>query len=427
MKKWTLIGLTILIINFLGLTLIKTDPFYLKLLKEGEEAFLNGDYRGCIQNLKIASFGLLENKEFSSKIYIYLALAYYYLNDRENSEIYLEKFLNYNPGQEINSFNIPPAVKKNLMNLISHYQRYKIAVPKTTPPQIEGNTQNVELKIKEYSEELKKNPSNLKAYYELYYLYQSQGNLKKAEKIIDKLIKQNPEDGRAYFLKGKIYFDKKKYEDALRYFALSSDLLESDRDLKNELYYYIGKACYHWKNFSLAKAYLSNVENKNTFNDVHSILENIDSLVNSYLNRARNAKKFKERINWYEKVLEVEPLNSSIYLEAINFCLTENKLNQALEIIERAKKNIKPLPLEFYLREAEVLERKNKLTNAIKILKIAQLQFGNKIEILYGLGKILIKQGNYEQAAIYFNQVKAFKNNYKDTKYYLNLINQHIK
>jgi TonB family protein len=62
------------------------DSFYLKRLKDGENFFLEADYKEAAKHLEIAIFGLSREKNLLAKAYVYLSLSYYYLEDKTNSE-----------------------------------------------------------------------------------------------------------------------------------------------------------------------------------------------------------------------------------------------------------------------------------------------------------------------------------------------------
>ena len=67
----------------------QADPFYLRLLTQGEKSFLARNYTEAAKELGIAAFGLHREKKLKAKALVYLSMCHYYLKDIENSEKYL--------------------------------------------------------------------------------------------------------------------------------------------------------------------------------------------------------------------------------------------------------------------------------------------------------------------------------------------------
>ena len=67
------------------------DAFYLRLFKEGEEAFVAGDHSKAVKDLEVAVFGLAADRVRSGRSCIYLALGHSSLKNAEKSRQFLRR------------------------------------------------------------------------------------------------------------------------------------------------------------------------------------------------------------------------------------------------------------------------------------------------------------------------------------------------
>jgi len=223
------------------------DPFYQKLLLQGEQSFLNKNYPQAIKELDIAVFGLYGKSPLIVKAHIYLGISYFHLKNGEESEKYLKKAYEILGETGIKSLDIHDSVREELEKLLV---RFKIKEPREElqgKPAEESEKKSTEATktkpkkksskdlIKELEKKIKNNPRKVSLYYELYDIYRKDNKFKNAKNIIKKLVKNNPQDMNGNFLLGKIEFIQKHYKDALRCFMRI--LKPSDRtDVTRELY-----------------------------------------------------------------------------------------------------------------------------------------------------------------------------------------------
>ena len=209
----------------------ETDPFYHKLLREGEKSYLNKNYEEAAEKLEIAKFGLHGDKKSLAKAYVYLILSYRYLKNMEKCEEYLKKavgLLNLNGLEEL---EIDTSSRNDFENLLNYFNaKVKKEEPEKSPkkPQLERperNTKPKELekiplktKYQELQERIKAEPQNLAPYLELYKLHRENDEVKAARNVIQDLIHNNPDELVGPHLMGKIEFSQRNYTDALTYF-----------------------------------------------------------------------------------------------------------------------------------------------------------------------------------------------------------------
>lgn len=73
----------------------------------------------------------------------------------------------------------------------------------------------VESEISRLNNEIEKNPNNISPYYELYDIYRLEGNAPEATKVIDTLVKNNPDNLDAHLLLSRLNFFQNKYQESL--------------------------------------------------------------------------------------------------------------------------------------------------------------------------------------------------------------------
>lgn len=225
----------------------QTDPFYNKLLRDGERSLLARNYNEAVKELEIAAFGLHREKKLLGKAYVYLGLCYYYLIDNEKSKEYLNKALPILKEEGIESMEIHPSTKRDLGRILDLFilrigekkeelnrvpDKYEIAKPvldtkekklqKESPPlHSEFRSppkKSSQLTARELEKRIKAEPHNIPLYYELYNLYRKERNVKTAKKLLETLVEKNPNELGAYYLLAKIEFSQKDYQNALGYF-----------------------------------------------------------------------------------------------------------------------------------------------------------------------------------------------------------------
>ena len=233
------------------------DPFYIQLLNKAERFFLEGDHQKAIEQLEIAAFGLLNNKILQAKANIYLSLAHYHLRHTEKSEAYARQVVDNLTQQELERIDIPDQSLQEFTGLLARFQlsgyesETRVVVKReentTTNPTPEETAADLE-------ERIQANPSNIVLFYDLYELYKSDHNLKKARKTLEKLVEEHPDEVYAFYLLGLMRFQQGKFKDAEKHFTEAlrprSNLIISE-DLTEEV-----------RAYQILSAYLRGDENR---------------------------------------------------------------------------------------------------------------------------------------------------------------------
>ncbi len=213
------------------------DPFYLNLLKKGEQSFLSGNYKQAVKDLEIACFGIQDNKELRGKACVYLGLSYYYLKDKAQGNKYLNEAEKLLGPEGLNALDIDEEAKYDLQRLSQAFKSGRVVNPEGLRmlPQVpaERVIQSENLTKGQLERRIDQNPKNIPSYYELYSLYRIENNLKEAKKTIEQLIKNNPGEVFGYYMLGVILYQEREFKKATpnfeEFFRLSANL-----DLKQE-------------------------------------------------------------------------------------------------------------------------------------------------------------------------------------------------
>jgi tetratricopeptide (TPR) repeat protein len=208
------------------------DPFYLNLLKKGEQSFLSGDFKDAIKDLEVAYFGIHSNKKIKAKVCVYLSLSYFYSINSDQGRKYLSETEALLGEDGFHSLDIEEDVLYDFIQLSSAFKRGMTvrpeglkALPKVPKERISQSESAREDHLKRRIEET---PRNVSLYYELYALFRLENNPKEAKKTIEKLVEKNPQEVFGYYILGIIQYKEGKFKDASSsfedFFQLSKNL-----------------------------------------------------------------------------------------------------------------------------------------------------------------------------------------------------------
>ena len=107
------------------------DPFYLKRLKDGENFFLEANYKEATKYLEIAIFGLSGEKNLLAEAYVYLSLSYYYLEDKTNSERCFRDYDTLLGEEGLGDLEIDKSISQDFERLLKYFR-----VPNTVKKEI---------------------------------------------------------------------------------------------------------------------------------------------------------------------------------------------------------------------------------------------------------------------------------------------------
>jgi tetratricopeptide (TPR) repeat protein len=213
------------------------DPFYLKMFETGESSFLAKDYAKAVKDLEVSLFGLSSDRTRATKAAIYLALSCENLGNKAKSLRFLAQAVDIIGNDTGASLGLDESVWKAYESLKGKnpvlpdlqsdpgpglaWKRSakpaevvtpetavsRAAVPDTDPA-----------RIRELERGLKTDPGNASIPYELASVYLYWRAYGKAEGLMTKLLKRDPNEALAVYVLAKARFFQQDYRAALQGF-----------------------------------------------------------------------------------------------------------------------------------------------------------------------------------------------------------------
>jgi len=368
------------------------DPFYLRLLKDGEKQLLSQNYREATRSLEIAAFGLPPEKQLRAKAYVYMSLAQYYLKNYEECEKYLRDAVELASEEGIESLDLKlddetHSILRKLLNrlypgniqeeLTEPLVKSTIEKPeKTTPKEF----------IKELENKIKKDPKNVPLYYDLYSFQRENNNYKGARKALELLVKNNPNEVNGFYLLGLFHFRQRKYKDAAKNFERVLQLSKR-KSIKENL-------------LLEATAYL--ILSFHYRNDEKHVLELVGKTKDTLTEEKIRSLSLDEKDG--DKLLEV--------IDSVREKLRAEEDKAKIKTLEKElKKNPKNVPLYYELYN--LYRKNNEFKAARKTIETLVKKNPDEQKGIYLLGKIRFSSRDYKDALKYFNQVLRPEENIK--------------
>ena len=185
----------------------------------------------------------------------YLILSYNALAKKPLLEKTARSFLARVSPESVQSFDLTDKDKNLALSILGRYGQAAPAaaagpVPSAVPPDSlpPRDAQSIQ-------KEIKNSPGDSSLYYGLYDLYRQKKDKRSAKQTLEKLVKNNPREVKAYLLLGKVNYEEKEYEDAaeafLKVFGLPADV-PVDEALKSEAAFYLALSSHLNKDKALA-------------------------------------------------------------------------------------------------------------------------------------------------------------------------------
>jgi len=243
----------------------ETDPFYLRLFRGGEKLYLDKNYRQAIKELEIAVFGLRGDKNLAGKAYVYLSLSYFRLQDRENCELNIKKAVELLGPEGLKNLAIDQSAQGSLERLMEYFKIGKTEEaeeeekPRQKRPPKKPEEKVLKSRVEELKEKLEAEPQNLALYYELYEFHRGKNDVKAARKVIQDLIKNNPDELIGPYLLGKIEYSQNNYAEALGYFnqvLKPFEGIETENDMAIKSLIYVSLCLHHLNRQDLHESFI---------------------------------------------------------------------------------------------------------------------------------------------------------------------------
>ncbi|MCU0288825.1 MAG: hypothetical protein MUF15_20820, partial [Acidobacteria bacterium] len=229
------------------------DPFYLKALQDGKTCCEKKEYEQAINLLKIAEFGLLEEKKYLPELYLYYALSYYKLGKITECGGIINTLRTELNIKDPRSITGPPQVENDLKIMLSVLEQYN-------NPANKGRLKELAL-LDRFESEFLKARDLLK-----------NGNLPGADEKIKELRAINKKDDRLLFLQGMSAFNKKKYGKCIGYLSKITNSIEPV--YKDEVFYYLSLSYFFEKDSQKADSYYRIIQDKSIQESVYHIIQN---------------------------------------------------------------------------------------------------------------------------------------------------------
>ena len=164
----------------------------------------------------------------------YLILSSYLRGDRKKAQKLMSESMDTLSAEKIASLGLDLRVKGQLERIIRRYRA-------------QADADRNKMRIDELEKAIQRQPRNTALYHELYELYRAEKNVGAARDLLQKLVRNNPDDMRGRFLLGKDEFAQNHFLSAERHFnqiLAASDKSDVNRELilKSMIYTSI---CFH--------------------------------------------------------------------------------------------------------------------------------------------------------------------------------------
>ncbi len=215
------------------------EPFYLRLLRSGENAYAAGNFREAAQDLKVAVFGLYPDRRTLARAQVYLGLSLIKIGDPSAGRESIEKALSAIGGaDQFETLGLGPAAASDLAALIKKWNLSPtpaaaktieapvpqpsrpvetppaiIAAPAAKPAADEAAPASTD-RIGELKKGLALDPRNVAAYAELAELELRAGNAAAAKNTLKSMIRENPAEVEGYLSLGRMCYQEKVYKEA---------------------------------------------------------------------------------------------------------------------------------------------------------------------------------------------------------------------
>jgi tetratricopeptide (TPR) repeat protein len=196
------------------------DPFYIRSFTQGKNLYATRDYQEALRKFEIAAFGFANEKELRTKAILFSSLCYFHLKNLQESEKKLKFALQLYEKDGFALLDLESEVSKEIENLLAKFKLKKKEAVSRKQQTVSSRQEAVDSKqaAKKLEQDIKKTPRNSSLYYDLYYIYMEQNNLKKAKKTLEKLVVHNPREVEALSLLGKMLYSDRKFKKCEEYF-----------------------------------------------------------------------------------------------------------------------------------------------------------------------------------------------------------------
>ncbi len=396
------------------------DPFYMKLFEDGKSLYRQGRFQEAVEALKVASFGLIDDRDRLLECYIYLSTGYYKNRAAAAAQDCYGKIVRMNASDKLASLALPKDIQDAYLEMAAAFDRAALRsrpgpiapVVPIAPPRTGPSEPN---EISRLGEAIRKNPRDTEARLSLFYLYLNRKKIKEAKSVLEDWLDVQPSDATALIEMAKIRLDEQKPKDALKYLQKIGRTLE--RDI--EFLYTRGRAFWEAKKTAEAKADFLMVQAREpAYKDTALYLERIARLETPAasadpLALARRETNFKKKVEYYRAALKRNSSNLDIYYELADVYTAQKKWKDAVQVLQAVLKS-NPQDKRGTEKLGEIYLMNKDYDKAIALLTSAKEIFGIDMAIRYLLGRAYMGAKKYREAAEEFRTVIIQDPAYRD-------------
>jgi tetratricopeptide (TPR) repeat protein len=395
-----------ILIVFLSFTLMaagyfflypEAESFYLKILKDGKTHYNEGRYQQAINQFKIAEFGLLEEKEYLTELYLYYALSYFKQGKINESRGILKRLQSELKIKAPDNIAVPPQIKSDLKLMLTALKNYQNRLNENT-----GKNINVVL-VKGFEERFQEA-----------LLHLENNDLPGLDNEIKELMRIDKKDARISYLKGIAAFKNNKYRKCIGYLKKITDLI--DPVYKDDVFYYLSLSYYFVNKKQQAYLYSQRVNSKNLREELDNILSTATWTMtppkktqnNTGVKTTGHVKPGEKSTQPSTPAVKEENSFDSIFLETLERAreIRYFELKGVEENLEKLEKIDKRDPRVLYFKGILAFKEKN-YKNCIKILeKVAKtIDPGFRNDIYYFLALSYYFMKNWGQTLTLYQKI----------------------
>jgi tetratricopeptide (TPR) repeat protein len=425
----------------------KVDPFYLKALQDGKTSFHEGRYEQASQDLNIAQFGLLEEKEYLPELYLYFALSRFKLKKIEEARILIKDLKTKLNIKDPNALPTPAGIKGDVESMLLTLEKYDNPPVKTkkagttaaiiaiNPTATTGTTRVEGLKPREKSPQpiTKKNTSPNPGSVEKSFAPLFRETLEKVkennpgdsskqvEKNLKKLERLNKSDARVFYLKALVAFNQRKYKACIK--LLEKIVKIIGPTFREDVYYYLVRSYYFVKKYRQVLALYQQIQDPAYREKLAAVIREVMEIRKTsvhHLSGNFSPQGLKTLIRQF-------PGDRSLCTDILDSAIKANpRPDYVIQVIRQCEKQPRAYNEAFIQGAANYLKSMGKIEKAIKMIKNSKFYNSpdpNHVELHYQLGRLYLDKLELQKALVQMRKVKGMQNNYKKTDYLIEKIN----
>jgi len=209
-----------------------------------------------------------------------------------------------------------------------------------------------------------------------------EGDVEKAVRMIDEIIKDDPDVIDAYFTRGNLYFKEHRFKEALESFFKVLDKKPGDA----------------FTIINISNSYIAMGDFDEAEKLISSVIDSIppDSQIYFILGNIKNAKKeYEEAIKYYEECIRLNQSSASAYSELGGVYVTQGNFDRAEEYLEKAL-TLNPSLRNLHFYWAQIHEERGDLHKAAEEYRVEMENNPSNFRAAFNISRIYRITGDVE-------------------------------